>query len=134
MKEAHIKSYRDLIAWQKAMQLAEEIYRATATFPREEIYVLTSQMRRAAVSIACNIAEGHDRQSRGEYVQFLGHARGSLSELETQTELVARLGLLPPDRKVLLVNQMAEVGRISNGLRRSLHEPSKLNQRSRAPK
>ena len=82
-KTGTIKSYEDLIVWQKALDLAEEIYRATRQFPKDELYGLTSQMRRAAVSIASNIAEGHERNSRGEFLQFIGHARGSLAELET---------------------------------------------------
>ena len=121
-----IRSYRDLVVWQKAMELAEGVYGATSTFPKEEIYGLTSQMRRAAVSVPSNIAEGHDRHSRGEYLLFVGHARGSLSELETQTILAARLGRLPPSYEQSLMELMSEVGRLLNGLRKSLkaaHDP-----------
>src|SRR6478752_8675219 len=89
-----VRSFQDLIAWQRSLDLAEHVYQATRAFPKEEIYGLTSQMRRAAVSIASNIAEGHARQTRGEYIQFLGIARGSLAELETQTILAARLDML----------------------------------------
>jgi four helix bundle protein len=78
-------SYRDLIAWQKSMDLVESTYRLTRTFPREEVYGLVSQMRCAAVSVPSNIAEGQGRMSCGEFRQFLGHARGSLLELETQS-------------------------------------------------
>ena len=77
-------AYRDLIAWRKATALALEIYRATQNFPKDELYGLTSQMRRAAVSVASNIAEGKGRNSRKEFAQFLYRARGSLLELETQ--------------------------------------------------
>ena len=76
-------AYRDLIVWRKATQLALHIYRSTQLFPKDELYGLTSQMQRAAVSVASNIAEGKDRYSRKEFVQFLCHARGSLTELET---------------------------------------------------
>jgi four helix bundle protein len=79
-----VKSYTDLIAWQKAIALVTSIYAATRTFPKEEIYGLTSQMRRAAVSIPSNIAEGQGRGSTNEFIHFLGTAKGSLFELQTQ--------------------------------------------------
>jgi four helix bundle protein len=79
-----VQSYRDLISWQKAMDLAEAIYRETRTFPKQELYGITSQLRRAAISIPSNIAEGQGRRSTGEFRQFLGHALGSLLEVETQ--------------------------------------------------
>jgi four helix bundle protein len=99
-----IRSFNDLLAWQKAMSLAEDVYRVTRAFPKDEIFGLTSQMRRAAVSVASNIAEGQARQTRGEFVQFLGHAKGSLAELETQTMLSTRVGLLTPEDDQLLTN------------------------------
>ncbi len=77
-------SYRDLIVWQKAIAMVTDIYRATQNFPRQETYGLTSQIRRSAVSVASNIAEGQGRLSRREFRQFLGVARGSLVEMETQ--------------------------------------------------
>ena len=86
------ESFKDLIVWQKAVQLSSEIYRLTAAFPRSEQFGLTNQMRRAAVSIASNIAEGYGRRTRGEYVQFLGHARGSNCELQTQLIIAGNLG------------------------------------------
>jgi four helix bundle protein len=76
-------SYADLKVWQKAIDLVTDVYKHTKLFPKEEIYGLTSQIRRAAVSIPCNIAEGQGRLTRGEFKQFLGHARGSLPELQT---------------------------------------------------
>jgi four helix bundle protein len=85
-------AYRDLIAWQKSTRLALDIYRSTQAFPKDELYGLTSQMRRAAVSIASNIAEGKGRFSRKEFVQFLYRARGSLLELETQLFIAGELG------------------------------------------
>jgi len=90
-------SYRDLIAWQKALSLVTEIYRVTAAFPKTEIYTLTSQIRRAAISIVSNIAEGQGRNSRGEFLQFLGQGKGSLFELETQLLIAHNLGYLSAD-------------------------------------
>jgi four helix bundle protein len=89
-------SYRDLVVWQKAKQLSLAVYRLTKAFPREEIYGLTSQLRRAAVSVVSNIAEGQGRNTIGEFLQFLGHARGSLSELQTQLEIASELGYIKP--------------------------------------
>ena len=110
--------YQDLIAWQKAMDLVEATYRTTGTFPQKETYGLTSQIRRAAVSIPSNIAEGQGRHSRGEFKQFLGHARGSLFEVETQLLPAHRFKYLSqPDP---LLSQTAELSRILNGLIASL--------------
>lgn len=80
-------SFRDLVVWQRAMQLTVAVYRLTQEFPREEVYGLTSQIRRSAVSLPSNIAEGHGRLNSGEYRQFLGIARGSNCELQTQLEI-----------------------------------------------
>lgn len=113
-------SYKDLIAWQKAMDLAEAIYQLTRDFPREEIYGLTSQLRRCAVSVPSNIAEGQGRTTPGEFKQFLGHARGSLLELETQLQLAKRLGYCSADREKALLMLSTEVGRVLNGLMGSL--------------
>jgi len=87
-------SFRDLIVWQKGMLLVEETYRWTRTFPREELYGLSDQMRRAAVSVPSNIAEGYGRQSTQDYIRFLLIARGSLYELRTQAEIARRLGFV----------------------------------------
>ena len=86
-----VMSYRDLLVWQKSMALVTEVYRGTRGFPREEIYGLTSQMRRAAVSIPSNIAEGYGRNSTQDYVRFLRMASGSLYELQTQLEIAVNL-------------------------------------------
>lgn len=86
--------YKDLKAWQKSVDLTLEVYRCTQRFPGTETYGLTSQMRRAAVSIASNIAEGKDKSSDGKCIVFLSHARGSLHELETQTLIAQKLGYL----------------------------------------
>jgi len=109
-------SYQDLVAWQKAMDFAEEIYSATRLFPRDELYGLTSQLRRAAISIPSNIAEGQGRLTPGEFRQFLGHARGSLLETETQILMAGRLQYLDQEQVDRLVKRSAEVGRILNGL------------------
>jgi four helix bundle protein len=89
-----IKDYRDLIAWQKAMELVESIYRMTKTFPQEEIYSLSNQMRRAAISIPSNIAEGHGRKSTKVFLHFLSVAYGSLKEVETQVFISLRLNYI----------------------------------------
>jgi four helix bundle protein len=115
-----VRSYRELIAWQKAMDFAAEVYRVTRYFPKDELYGLTSQLRRASVSIPSNIAEGQGRQTTGEFRQFLGHARGSLLETETQILLSERLGHLEHETMEKLPVQAAEVGRILNGLMSSL--------------
>jgi len=86
-----VNSFRELIVWQKSMQMTVGVYRLTREFPRDELYGLTSQMRRSAVSVPSNIAEGHGRLSTGEYKQFIGIARGSNFELQTQLELSRRL-------------------------------------------
>ena len=115
-----IMSYRDLIAWQKAMDLVTAIYRATAGFPRDEIYGLTSQLRRAAVSIPSNIAEGQGRQSTREFIHFVSIAYGSLNEAQTQILIAERLKYLNDSDCQSLIEQSYEVARIINGLSRSL--------------
>src|SRR6266403_4650351 len=87
-------SYRDLIVWQRAVAAVTKLYRATESFPKHELYGLTSQVRRAAVSVACNIAEGQGRESNGEFQQFLGNAKGSLLEFETQLVISKNLHYL----------------------------------------
>jgi four helix bundle protein len=89
-----IRDYRDLIVWKEAMEIAELVYSLTRAFPREEAFGLTSQMRRAAVSVPSNIAEGFGRAQRRTFVQFLRIAQGSLKEMETQAVLSARIGFL----------------------------------------
>jgi four helix bundle protein len=112
--------YRDLVAWQKAMDLAERIYRETADFPLEERYGLTAQMRRAATSIPSNIAEGQGRRSTDEeFARFLKIALGSLCELETQLELSLRLKRISAEQLSDVRPPAEEVGRLINGLIRS---------------
>jgi len=109
-------SYRDLVAWQKAMVLAKDIYLATQMFSREEYYGLRSQLRRAAVSVPSNIAEGQARYSRREFNHFLNNARGSLAEVETQIMLANDLNYLDPKQSTILLSKASELGRILNGL------------------
>ena len=115
-----VKSYRELIAWQKAMDLVVQVYEMSRTFPREEVYGLTSQLRRAAVSIPSNIAEGQGRRSSKEFIRFLGIAYGSLQETETQIILATRLGYLEAVQEAQVLGQCAEVGKLINGLTNAL--------------
>jgi four helix bundle protein len=114
--------YKDLIAWQKAMDLVEEIYRITEQFPKREVYSLTDQIRRAAVSIPSNIAEGQAHYSKREFTHYLHHARGSLAELETQVRISLRLHYLPHTQADALLKQADELGRILSGLISSLKD------------
>ena len=111
-----VQSYRDLVAWNKAMDLVTEIYRVTHNFPKEELFGLTSQLRRAAVSIPSNIAEGKGRLSKGEFRQFLGNARRSLAEVETQLIIAQKISYLDEPEINRLLSQVEEVGKILNGL------------------
>jgi four helix bundle protein len=114
-----ITSYRDLEAWQESMVLAVDCYRVTDSFPKSEQFGLTNQIRRASVSIASNIAEGHSR-SRPAYLNHLQIAAGSQAEVETQVELALRLGYIPADVAARLSQQVAVVGKLIHGLMRSL--------------
>ena len=116
------KNYRDLIAWQKAMDLVEMVYKATGQFPREEIYGLTNQLRRAVVSIPSNIAEGQGRKSDNDFRRFLAISYGSLREVETQILIARRLTYLSEAQAERLMNLAGEVGRLINGLSHSLAE------------
>ena len=118
------KSYRDLIAWQKAMKLVSQIYDDTEKFPDRERFALTSQIRRAAVSIPCNIAEGQGRRTKREFHQFLGNARGSVMEVETQVLIALDRKFIDPKKAEVLLEMLAEIGRILNGLMDSLEESS----------
>jgi four helix bundle protein len=119
-----LRSYQELVAWQKAILLVTEVYRATQGFPKHEIYGLTSQIRRAAVSIPSNIAEGQGRISRGEFKQFLGHARGSVFEPESQVLIARNLAYLGDKDAGPLLERIREVGRILNGLLTALERTS----------
>ena len=115
-----LKSYRDLLVWQKAMELTIEIYRFSSDFPKSEVYGLTSQLRRAGVSVPSNIAEGYGRGSRKEYVQFLCISQGSLKELETQVILAQRLNYGSTAAVEGLLGLSEEVGRMLGALIRAL--------------
>jgi four helix bundle protein len=115
-----VQSYRDLVVWKKSMTLVLDVYRSTQAFPKPETYGLVAQSRRAAVSIPSNIAEGQARLSTAEFKQSLGHARGSLMEVETQILISQELGYLERDQSESLLSSSAEVGRILNGLLNSL--------------
>ena len=108
------QSFRDSIAWQCAMELAEVVYAATRSFPKGELFGLISQLRRAAVSVASNIAEGQGRLSSGEFTHFLGMARGSALEIETQLELAMRLGFGNEVELKAASSKATEVTRILN--------------------
>lgn len=121
-----VRSYRDLIVWKKAIDLVIDVYHYTRSFPKEETYGLISQLRRAAVSVPSNIAEGHARVSTGEFRQFLGHALGSLVEIETQILISERLNYIDPANAAEISRRTDEIGRMLNALLRSL--PSKGGQ------
>jgi four helix bundle protein len=109
-------SYKDLVAWQKGMDLVIRIYEPTRKFPRAELYGLTSQLRRAAVSIPSNIAEGQARFSQREFHHFLSQSRGSLVEIETQILISQNLGYVQPRETKNVLDATAELGKILNGL------------------
>lgn len=118
---ATINTFRDLVVWQRSKTLAVTIYRATATLPKSELFGLTSQMRRAAVSIPSNIAEGYAKRTRPEYLRGLNIAAGSLAELSTQFEIASELGLLPNDPNLL--ESLREVDRLLSRLITKLQAP-----------
>ncbi|HMN29581.1 MAG TPA: four helix bundle protein [Caldilineaceae bacterium] len=115
-----LQSYRDLEVWQKSIDWAEQIYLVSSAFPSAERFGLTSQLRRAAVSVPSNIAEGAARTGTGEYLQFLSIASGSLAEAETQLILAQRLKMLADDESARLLNLADEISRMLSGLKRSL--------------
>ena len=117
-----IRSYQDLAAWQKSYQLVLEIYGITRAFPTDERFGLTQQLRRAAVSVPSNVAEGWGRSTRSEYARYVEMARGSTYELQTQLKIASGLGYLPTDHGIH--EQAAEVERIINGLVKALKDNS----------
>jgi four helix bundle protein len=114
------QSYKDLIVWQKAIAMVTAVYQITRTFPKEELYGLSNQIRRSTVSIPSNIAEGQGRLSVGEFRQFLGIAKGSLHELDTQLIIARELGYLDTTNPIF--DRLAEVGRLLNGLLNSISD------------
>jgi|APFre7841882630_1041343.scaffolds.fasta_scaffold56029_2 four helix bundle protein len=121
--ERIIKSFRDLNIWQKGIDLVKDIYKETQNFPRQEIYGLTNQIRRAAISIPSNIAEGHIRQHRAEFRQFLSVALGSLAELETQIVISRELNYISTEKSLNLIDQMGSIGKMIRGLIKKLNNP-----------
>jgi four helix bundle protein len=117
-----VRDYRDLEVWRLAMDLVEAIYRLSREFPKTEEYRLTSQLLRAAVSIPANIAEGNARASRKDYARFVSIARGSLAETETLLMLARRIGLARPEAVDSVLGEADRVGRMLNGLHRSLEK------------
>jgi four helix bundle protein len=120
-----VKTYRELEAWQRAMSLTEAVYSVTASFPKEEMYGLVSQMRRSAVSVPSNIAEGWGRRDRKDYLRFLRTSYGSLMELETQLVLSVKLGFAAKENTTSVWSLCQETGKLLNGLRRGLEESGK---------
>ena|SRR5690554_673308 len=118
--ENTIHSYRDLRVWNEAMELAVACYRMTGSFPREEMFGMTSQIRRASASVPANIAEGYGRESAGSYVQFLRNAQGSLKELETHVLLAHRVELVSREDAAPVLDRADLVGKMLRGLIRSI--------------
>ncbi len=117
-----VKSYRDLLVWQEAMDLVVTCYQVTKTFPKSEMYGLVSQLQRAAVSIPSNISEGRARQHSKEFLQYLSIACGSLAEVETHIQIAERLHYMDSDNVKQLLDKTAEIGRMLHGLRRSIEK------------
>src|SRR2546423_11745491 len=110
------QSYRQLIAWQKSMDFVMDVYKVTKAFPRDELYGLATQLRRAAVAVPTNIADGQARFSPNEFFYFLGRARGALVEVETQLLIAQNLNYFSAEQGQQLLDRAAEVGKILNGL------------------
>jgi four helix bundle protein len=110
------QSYRDLVAWQKAMSFVMDIYKVSKAYPRDEVFGLASLTRRAAVAIPTNIAEGQARYTANDFFYFLGRARGALVEVETQLMIAQNLGYIVPEEAQQVLDKAAEVGKILNGL------------------
>jgi four helix bundle protein len=120
MSDKQISSYRDLKVWHLGMQIAEDVYRITRDFPKDELYGITSQLRRAAVSVPANIAEGHAKAFTKDYIRHLAIALGSLAEVETLCELAVRLGYVGSHDASGLAEFIGEERRMLRGLQRSL--------------
>lgn len=113
-------SFKQLVVWQRAVELSLAVYTLTSGFPASEQFGLTNQLRRAAVSVASNIAEGYGRSSRGEYIQFLGHARGSVNEIQTQLTISRALGFGAEPLRISAERLAADVSRLLNAMLRKL--------------
>ena len=117
-----IKSYRELIVWQKSIQVCTETYTLVSTFPKFEVYALADQMRRASVSIASNIAEGHNRNSTKHFLNFLSYSRSSVAELETQLIIANNLKYIDDEKLSLFLESCNEIGKMISGLEKSLKQ------------
>ena len=115
-----IKTYRDLLVWQKSMDLVTEIYRLSKSFPQDELYGLSAQIRRSAVSVPTNIAEGYGRQSKQDYLRFLKMASGSLYELQTQIEISQKLSYISKDDYEVIFNRAKEIERMLSSMIRKV--------------
>lgn len=115
-----ISNYRDLQVWRRGIDLVQGVYELTREFPSDERYGLTSQMRRAAVSIPSNIAEGHARDSTKDFLRFLSIVQGSKAELETQLTLAERLGYCNQEQTAPSLDKLSEIGKMVRGLQKSL--------------
>jgi four helix bundle protein len=118
------ESFRDLTVWQRSVELALQIYKLTAKLPDSENFGLTNQMRRASVSVASNMAEGYGRSNRGEYLQFLGHARGSIFEVETQFVIAKALEFGPKQTMQVAEELCSEVGKMLGAMVKTLRTKS----------
>jgi four helix bundle protein len=117
-----VRNYQDLIAWQRAMDFVTEVYVLSNLFPAEERFSLTAQLRRSATSVASNIAEGEGRFTKADFKRFLSIAHGSLREAETQLMIAVRLGYLEPSAIESALERAGEVGRLIQGLAKSLKD------------
>ena len=120
------QSFRDLVVWQRSIELTTDVYELTSKFPESERFGLTNQMRRASVSIASNVSEGYGRSTKGEHVQFLGHARGSCSELETQIVIAKNLGFGATQNLQSTETLCNDVGRLLGALIKSIRAKQAL--------
>jgi four helix bundle protein len=125
---SEVKSYKDLLIWQKGIELTEKVYQLVKSFPNEELYALTSQIKRCTISIPSNIAEGYGRKSTKNYIQFLRISRGSLFELETQLIIANKLNYIT-DKEIAdtIFNLIAEEGKMLNSFIKKLDIDSKIN-------
>lgn len=126
------QSYRELIAWQRSIDVVTEVYRVTESFPRREIYGLTAQIRRAAVSVPSNIAEGQARHSQKEFMRFLSTARGSLAEVQTQLLIAQNLSYIDTEKAETLHHQTVNVCQLINALYAAIERRTK-NEERRTP-
>lgn len=122
MMSDRILSHRDLKVWQKSVELVDRVYDLSTTWPREERYGLTSQVRRASVSVPSNIAEGNGRTTTRDYLRFIDHSYGSLMEVDTQMHVARNRGYIRDSEELELINQVTEIAKMLNGLVASLRK------------